>query len=95
MSNKAMGVLAYFIFFLPLLVDDKNEFGRFHANQGLLVLLLGFVVGILGSIPVIGWFVILPLGCILCLVLGIMGIINAANEQMKELPIIGSIRLIK
>ena len=95
-DKKWIGIIAYFIFFIPLLVDSESEFGRFHANQGLLVLLLGIAVGILGSIiPFIGWFLILPIGSIFCLVLAIMGIMNAANEKMKELPVIGTIKIIK
>lgn len=91
MSNKTMGVLAYFIFFLPLLVDSKNEFGRFHSNQGLLIFILSIVASIVGSIiPILGW-----VGSILVLVLAIIGIINASKEEMKELPIIGSIKIIK
>ena len=95
MSKKTMGILAYFIFFIPLLVESENEFGRFHANQGLLVLLLAIAVSILGQIPFLGWFIIAPLGSILCLVLAIMGIVNASKEEMKELPLIGSIKIIK
>lgn len=95
-DNKWISVLAYFIFFLPLLVAKESEFGKFHANQGLDLLLLGIAVSIVGSIiPFIGWFIILPVGGIFCLVLGIMGIINAINGKMKELPLIGSIKLIK
>lgn len=95
-KNKWMGVLAYLIFFIPLLADKDSEFGKFHANQGLNLLLLSIAVGIGGSIiPILGWFVILPVGGILCLVLFIMGIINAINEKLKELPLIGSIKLIK
>jgi uncharacterized membrane protein len=91
MSNKTMGVLAYFIFFLPLLVDSKNEFGRFHSNQGLLVFILSIIASIVGSIiPILGW-----VGSILVLVLAIIGIINASKEEMKELPLIGSIKIIK
>lgn len=95
-QNKWLGVLAYFIFFIPLLVNKDDEFGKFHANQGLVLLLLGIAVSIVGSIiPFIGWFVIAPLGAILCVVLGIIGIINAINLKMKELPLIGSIKIIK
>ncbi len=95
-KNKWMGVLAYFIFFIPLLADSNSEFGKFHANQGLNLLLLFIAVSVLGSIiPLLGWFIILPFGSILCLVLGIMGILNAINEKQKELPIIGKIKLIK
>ena len=94
MSNKTMGILAYFIFFIPLLVESENEFGRFHANQGLLVLLLSIATSILGRLPFIGW-VVGTLGGLLALILAIMGIISASREEMKELPIIGSIRIIK
>ncbi len=95
-KNKWMGVIAYFIFFVPLLVDSGSEFGKFHANQGLNLFLLSLAVSILGSIiPILGWFVILPVGGIFCLVLAIMGIINAINGETKELPLIGKITLIK
>jgi len=95
-KNKWMGVLAYFIFFIPLLVDSNSEFGKFHANQGLNLLLLFIAVSVLGSvIPFLGWFIILPFGSILCLVLAIIGVLNALNKKLKELPIIGKFKLIK
>lgn len=95
-KNKWIAVIAYFIFFVPLLVDKESEFGKFHANQGLNLLLLGIAVCVIGSIiPIIGWFIILPIGGILCLVLAIMGILNAINEKTKELPLIGTIRIMK
>lgn len=95
-TNKWICVVAYFIFFIPLLVDGQNEKYKFHANQGLNLLLLAIAVNVLGTlIPVLGWFIILPIGGIFCLVLGIMGILNAINEEMKALPIIGKNRLIK
>jgi uncharacterized membrane protein len=95
-KNKWMGVLAYFIFFIPLLVAKDSAFGKFHANQGLNLLLLEIAVSIVGGIvPVIGWFIILPVGYILCFVFAIMGIINAYKGITKELPLIGKINIIK
>ena len=32
---------------------------------------------------------------IVCVILAIMGIVNAAQDQEKELPIIGSIKIMK
>lgn len=88
--------MAYFIFFIPILVDKDNESYKFHTNQGLNLLLLGIAVSIIGTvIPFIGWLIILPLGSILVMILGIMGIINAINDKEKELPLIGQISLIK
>lgn len=94
-KNKTIAGLAYIIFFLPLLVCPDSKFARYHANQGLLLLILG-VVGsfILGMIPIIGW-IILPLFSILVFVLAIIGLINGLNGKVKELPIIGKYRLLK
>ncbi len=99
MENKNTNIyaaLAYILFFIPLIVDKDSEFGKFHANQGLNLLLLGIAVSVLGAIiPFIGWFIISPIGGLLVLVLAIMGIINALNGESKELPIIGKYRLLK
>jgi uncharacterized membrane protein len=95
-NNKWIAVLSYFIFFLPLIMDKDSEFGKYHANQGLNLLILTIAVSILGSIiPFIGLFLILPVGGIFCFVLAIMGILNAYKGLMKELPLIGKFRIIK
>lgn len=95
-TNKGINALAYLIFFIPLLVDGTNEEYKFHANQGLNLLLLSLAVTVIGTfIPVIGWLLILPIGGLFCFVLFIMGVINAINGKMKELPVIGKYRLIK
>ena len=81
--------------FLPLIACPDSKFGRFHANQGLLLLILGFAGGIILSIiPIIGW-ILLPLFYILVLILGIMGLINGFGGKAKALPVIGKFRLLK
>lgn len=94
-KNKTMAGLAYIIFFLPLLACPDSRFGRFHANQGLL-LLIASIAGsiILSAIPFIGW-VLLPFFSIAVTVVAIISIINAMNGKAKELPVIGKYRLIK
>ncbi len=95
-TNKWICVLAYLIFFVPLLVDGQNSDYKFHANQGLNLFLLSLIVNVVGwLIPVIGWLIVLPVGGIACLVFWIMGSLNAINEQNKPLPLIGSIELLK
>jgi uncharacterized membrane protein len=94
-KNKTMAGLAYILFFLPLIACPDSKFGRFHANQGLLLLILGFAGGIILSIiPIIGW-ILLPLFYILVLILGIMGLINGFGGKAKALPVIGKFRLLK
>jgi uncharacterized membrane protein len=89
--NVGMGIVAYLIFFIPLLTDSKDDpFVKFHVKQGLNLLIFAVVGSVVsGIIPVIGWFILGPIISIASLVLGIMGIINAANKEMKELPLIG------
>ncbi len=94
-TNKVVCILAYIFFFIPLIVDSSNEEYRIHANQGLILFIINLIVIVLGVlIPIIGWLVILPLGGLAVLAFVILGIINVANEEMKELPLIGSIRII-
>lgn len=95
-KNKVMAILAYILFFLPLLTAKDSPFAMYHANQGLVLFLFLVAVNVVGGIiPVVGWFVVLPIGCIMAIVFMIMGIINAANGQMKPLPLIGGISILK
>lgn len=95
---KIMAALAYvgILFFLPLVTHPDSSFGKFHANQGLLLLITGIAINTVGSIiPFIGWFIILPLGWLFTFVLFVMGIVNALGLKKKRLPVIGGFDLIK
>lgn len=99
-KNKALAIVGYIIpilFFIPLITDAKNSpFAKFHANQQLILLLAAIAINVVGGIiPFLGWFIILPFGSIALIILAIMGIINAAKGEMKKLPVIGGIGLIK
>ena len=94
-KNKTMAGLAYLLFFLPLITCPESAYGKFHANQGLVLLLFSIIVSVvLGIIPVIGW-ILLIFFPILVLVLGIMGLMNGLKGRAKPLPIIGKIRILK
>lgn len=94
-KNKVISALAYIIFFLPLIACPNSPFGKFHANQGLLLLIISVAGNIvLGFIPFIGWALI-PLLSLAVFVLAIIGIVGAATGKTKELPIIGKYRIIK
>ena len=92
-KNKGMAILAYFIFFLPMLTDAKDsKFAMFHANQSL-ILTIGFVLMMFISMGVITMILTFPISIAL-LVFWIMGLINAAGGKMKELPLIGGIHIL-
>ena len=94
-ANKVVSGLAYLLFFLPLVVCPDSRYGRFHANQAL-VLLIVAVVGsiVLGVIPIIN-FIIYPIFSIAVVVWAVIGLINGLNGQAKELPLIGKWRIMK
>lgn len=93
---KAVSAIAYLIFFLPLLTNPESKFGKFHANQALLLLITSLAVSVVGTIiPFLGWFLILPLGFIFVLILFIMGIVNALNGKTQRLPLIGGFDILK
>jgi uncharacterized membrane protein len=99
-KNKLMAIVGYIVpilFFIPLVTEGKDSpFARFHANQQLVLLIVAIAVNVAGTmIPVIGWFLILPIGVIVVLVLAVMGILNASRGEMKRLPVIGGAELIK
>ena len=106
-QNKAMGILAYFgpLCFIPMFAAKGSKFARFHANQGLVLLIAcvawSIAYGILNWIILaISWklyFIssIIGLVSLVFLVLTVIGIINAANGRAKELPVIGKIKILK
>ncbi|GEM_PF-370425 len=94
-KNKAIAALAYLIFFLPLLAAQDSSYARFHANQGLLLFILGFGGNtILTIIPILGW-ILIPFFSLFVIILAVMGILNAVNGKAKDLPLIGQYRIIK
>lgn len=90
-DNKIWGIIAYIgiLCLIPLLAKKDSAFAQFHAKQGLVLFITGIIVGVVSALPFIGWFIVAPLGSLFVLILAIMGIINAAQGKMKELPIIG------
>jgi uncharacterized membrane protein len=81
---------------VPLVSDDakKSPYAKFHLNQGLVLLIASVVMSFVWAIPILGWIVGF-FGGIFVFVLWIMGIVSAAQGQMKRLPLIGDIELIK
>ncbi|HKM35240.1 MAG TPA: zinc ribbon domain-containing protein [Lachnospiraceae bacterium] len=51
-SNKVMAVLAYFgpLVLVPIFAASESKYARYHANQGLLLLILEFTYGVVQAI---------------------------------------------
>jgi uncharacterized membrane protein len=104
-DGKLYAILGYilpFLFFLPMVIDSLkgNAFARFHANQQLILLILWigvqFVLGnVLYMVLGMGAYALMPILNLAILVLAIMGIVHAAQGQMKELPVVGKFKLLK
>ena len=100
-NDKLMGVLSYLgiLSLIPYFIKDQSSFVRFHAVRGLNLFLLELIAGVAASIigfilpglgGLIGW-----VASVAGLVFSIIGIINVANGDQKDLPIIGGIQFVK
>ncbi|MDD4797355.1 MAG: hypothetical protein PHO66_06265 [Eubacteriales bacterium] len=95
-KNKVVSALAYLgiLFFLPLVVCPDSQFGRFHANQGLVLLLANVALTLLNIIPILGQILYI-VGSIVCLVFFVMGLVNTLQGKAVPLPVIGKITILK
>ena len=91
-QGKMCAILAYLLVgIIWYFVDEKmqkNKLANFHVKQAL-VLAAASLVGNALLFATIVFFWLIPLFQIAILVFVVMGIINANNEEEKELPVIG------
>lgn len=107
-ENNLIALTGYLgiFFWIPLVAAKNSRFARFHANQGLVLLLANLALWtvtplvslILAFVPILGGI----LSTILPIAVGIaelgylvLGIYNSVKGRANELPVIGKIRLIK
>lgn len=91
-EGKIYAFLAYWgiLFLVPLLAKKDNRFALFHGKQGLVLFIAWVVVWILAHIPIVGWFLIGPLGGIFCLVMAIIGMVQSLSGQYWKMPWLGT-----
>ena len=89
-KNTMMAVIAYIVFFVPLLTDAKDDpFVKYHVKQGMVLFIAAVLAWlIISALPVIG-ILIAPILDIAIILFLIIGIINAVNGVEKPLPLIG------
>lgn len=104
---KVWSILAYFgiLFFLPLVGVPNSAYGKFYANQGLILLIFDVVLSVaswivqavLEMIPIIGGILsgLVQLAVSVCVIaLFVFGVVQAAQGKAKTLPVIGKFHLI-
>ncbi len=88
-KNKGMAIVAYILFFVPLLTEAKESpFVKFHIKQAIMLIIAWVAVTILGMVPVLGW-IAAPIASLALFVFWIIGVINAVNGEAKQVPLIG------
>lgn len=82
------------LFLLPLVACQNSPYGRFYANQGLLLMILYVGLGVVSIVPILGWIVSI-VGGLAAFVFAIMNAVNASKGVRKGIPILGEIEIIK
>ena len=103
-----MAILAYFgiLVIVPILAAKDSKFAKFHANQGLVLCICSIVLYVALSLLSFLFYKFLGfLGILISLlsivvyigifVLAVLGIVNAAKGEAKELPLIGKYQILK
>ncbi len=91
-ENQKLSVLSYIwpLALIPLILRGKDDFARYHANQGLVLLIAQGVASV-----VLSPFGLGGIGAALGFVGTIKGISNVLRGKKEPLPFIGGINLLK
>lgn len=108
-EGKLMALISYIgiLALIPYFADKTNKYVKYHALNGMNLFILelivsasiGLIYGVFAGIN--GWFVFsfikIPFALVelFFVLISIVGIINVCNEEAKELPLIGKLRLIR
>lgn len=99
-SNRVLVIISLLfdiLFFLPLVACPQSSYGRFYANQGLLLFILTAIGGVLGAvigwIPLIGGLItgVYGLAFIVCWLIVFVG---ACQGKASRVPVVGFIEII-
>lgn len=96
-ENKIIAIVSYltligFIVAAVMHMSQKTHLGAYHLRQslGLMLLAIAWMILAMGlmMIPFIGWLVVLC-GWVALFILWVLGLVAAANGEMKPVPIVG------
>ena len=90
--EQMLGLLAYFplLCFLPYIMEDSTDALRRHARQGVVLFVAELILYILFTAPE---FIstVLQLGLIVCVVLAVIGAVNAWQGKYWAIPYVSDV----
>ena len=92
-EGKNMAIIAY-LTIIGLIIafvmnnEKHNPFAKYHIKQSLGLVITGFLLGVIGLIPILGWIINI-IGFVLLFILWIIGLVNAINREQKPIPLLG------
>ena len=96
MDKKTTGIVAYihWIGWIVAYCAGDKEGAKFHLNQALVILIGQIIAIVINFIPYVGGIVstILSIFLFIC---WIMRLIYACQDQEKEVPLLGQIKILK
>lgn len=94
MGARICSAIGYMFFFVPIIMQENNQFSHFHANQGLLNLILSTVVAtVLSFIPYAGIYLALLME-LFCLFNLVRGIVLSLQGKARGIPVFGQITIV-
>ena len=108
-SNRLMAVLSYLSVpvLIPVFAAKNSPYARFHASQGVNLLILsvlgaivsgiiGAIVGAIGAVVLsVLWGIVFWVITIALVLMMVIGILGALQGRARELPLIGGFRILK
>ena len=108
-SNRLMAVLSYLsvLVLIPVFAAKNSPYARFHASQGVNLLILsvlwaivsGIISAIVGAIGAVVlsvlWGIVFWVITIALVLMMVIGILGALQGRARERPLIGGFRILK
>ena len=89
-QNRLIAAIGYLgiLCLVPLLLKRNSPFAQHHGKQGLVLLIVWCLLWVGNIIPVLG-AIVWMVGSIALLILLILGVINALNGKLWDMPVLG------
>lgn len=93
-DSKLYAFLGVFLgvigFVLVMLTRKDDKYAMYYGRQGLILTIAWAIVYVVGLfVPVLGWFIIIPIGSLAMFILWIIAIVNSLSGKEKPTPLIG------